>query len=67
MTDSTEMPTLRRLLQQCRRIAVVGVSDHWNRPSHFVAKYLLEHGYTMIPVNPKYRHCLLYTSPSPRD
>jgi len=58
MTDSTEMPTLRRLLQQCRRIAVVGVSDDWNRPSHFVAKYLIEHGYTMIPVNPKYRQVL---------
>lgn len=58
MTDSTEMPTLRRLLQQCRRVAVVGVSDDWNRPSHFVAKYLIEHGYTMIPVNPKYRQVL---------
>jgi predicted CoA-binding protein len=58
MSDSTDMPTLRRLLQQCRRIAVVGVSADWNRPSHFVAKYLIAHGYTMIPVNPKYAQVL---------
>jgi hypothetical protein len=58
MSDSTDVPTLRRLLQQCRRIAVVGVSSEWNRPSHFVAKYLIEHGYTVIPVNPKYREVL---------
>jgi uncharacterized protein len=54
MSDSTDVATLRRLLQQCRRIAVVGVSKDWNRPSHFVAKYLIEHGYTVIPVNPRY-------------
>jgi predicted CoA-binding protein len=58
MTDNTDVATLRRLLQQCRRIAVVGVSNDWNRPSHFVAKYLVEHGYTMIPVNPKYSRVL---------
>jgi predicted CoA-binding protein len=58
MSDSTDVPTLRRLLQECRRIAVVGVSADWNRPSHFVAKYLIEHGYTMIPVNPRYPQVL---------
>ncbi len=45
---------LRRLLQETRTIAVVGVSANWHRPSHFAAKYMLEHGYTMIPVNPAY-------------
>ena len=58
MGDSTDVASLRRLLQSCRRIAVVGVSNDWNRPSHFVAKYLIEHGYTMIPVNPKYPQVL---------
>jgi predicted CoA-binding protein len=43
---------LRRLLQGSRVIAVVGLSPHWNRPSYFAAKYMLEHGYTIIPVNP---------------
>jgi predicted CoA-binding protein len=31
---------------------VVGLSPNWNRPSYFAAKYMLEHGYTVIPVNP---------------
>ncbi len=43
---------LRRVLQVSRVIAVVGLSANWNRPSHFAAKYMLEHGYTIIPVNP---------------
>jgi predicted CoA-binding protein len=56
--DDTDATTLRRVLNSCRRIAVVGVSAEWHRPSYFVAKYLLEHGYTMIPVNPKYGEVL---------
>ncbi|OHC67294.1 MAG: CoA-binding protein [Rhodocyclales bacterium RIFCSPLOWO2_02_FULL_63_24] len=43
---------LRRVLQANRVIAVVGLSPNWNRPSYFAAKYMLEHGYTVIPVNP---------------
>ncbi len=58
MADATDIPTLRRLLHDCRRIAVVGISAEWHRPSYFVGKYLIEHGYTMIPVNPKYREVL---------
>jgi uncharacterized protein len=58
MADSSDIPTLRRLLHNCRRIAVVGISAEWHRPSYFVGKYLLEHGYMMIPVNPKYSEVL---------
>ena len=58
MADDIDVPTLRRILSRCRRIAVVGVSAEWHRPSYFVGKYLLEHGYTMIPVNPKYGEVL---------
>jgi predicted CoA-binding protein len=58
MADSTDIATLRRLLDDSRRIAVVGISAEWHRPSYFVGKYLLEHGYMMIPVNPKYREVL---------
>jgi len=43
---------LRRILTDNRVIAVVGLSANWNRPSYFAAKYMLEHGYTVIPVNP---------------
>jgi len=58
MPDTTDIPTLRRLLHDCRRIAVVGISAEWHRPSYFVGKYLLEHGYAMVPVNPKYAEVL---------
>jgi uncharacterized protein len=58
MADDTDISTLRRILHDCRRIAVVGISAEWHRPSYFVGKYLLEHGYTMVPVNPKYSEVL---------
>ncbi len=58
MADDTDIETLRRILRENRRIAVVGISAEWHRPSYFVGKYLLEHGYTMIPVNPKYAEVL---------
>jgi len=43
---------LSRILAQSRTIAVVGLSANWYRPSYFAAKYLQEHGYRVIPVNP---------------
>ena len=58
MADDTDIPTLRRILHEHRRIAVVGISAEWHRPSYFAAKYMLEHGYTVIPVNPKYESVL---------
>ena len=45
--------TLRRILRECRTIAVVGLSADWNRPSHFAASYLQAKGYRIVPVNPK--------------
>jgi predicted CoA-binding protein len=36
-----------------RNIAVVGISDDPERPSHYVADFLARHGYNIIPVNPK--------------
>ncbi|VVB87302.1 CoA binding domain protein [uncultured archaeon] len=36
-----------------RNIAVVGISDDPERPSHYVAGFLAAHGYNIIPVNPK--------------
>ena len=53
-----DIPGLRRILKTSKVIAVVGLSADWFRPSHFAAKYMLEHGYTVIPVNPRYPEIL---------
>jgi predicted CoA-binding protein len=50
----TDINTLRRILSDYKRVAMVGLSADWSRPSNFAAKYLLEHGFEVIPVNPKY-------------
>jgi predicted CoA-binding protein len=44
----------RRILLTHRTLAVVGLSAQWHRPSYFAAKYMQEHGYRVIPVNPSY-------------
>jgi predicted CoA-binding protein len=49
-----DINTLRRILKENSVIAVVGLSADWYRPSYFAAKYMQEHGYRVIPVNPKY-------------
>jgi len=53
-----EIAKLRRILRECRTVAVVGLSANWYRPSYFAAKYLQEHGYRVIPVNPNYAEVL---------
>lgn len=49
---------IRRILAQTRTLAVVGLSAQWYRPSYFAAKYMQDHGYRVIPVNPNYREVL---------
>ncbi len=49
---------LRRILKTNHTIAVVGLSADWYRPSYFAAKYMQEHGFKIIPVNPKYEEIL---------
>ena len=53
-----DIPTLRRILRSARTLAVVGLSAEWHRPSFFAAKYMQEHGYRIIPVNPRYPEIL---------
>jgi predicted CoA-binding protein len=55
---SDDIATLRRILKSYRTIAVVGLSAQWHRPSHFAAKYLQQHGYRIVPVNPRYEEVL---------
>jgi predicted CoA-binding protein len=44
--------TIKRVLEDCKTIAVVGLSSDPNRPSHGVASYMRRRGYKVIPVNP---------------
>ncbi|HET7292775.1 MAG TPA: CoA-binding protein [Vicinamibacteria bacterium] len=44
---------IRGLLESARRIAIVGLSPKPHRDSNRVARYLLEHGYAVIPVYPR--------------
>ncbi len=44
--------TIQRILAECKTIAVVGLSSNPIRPSHGVSRYLQQHGYRIIPVNP---------------
>ena len=37
---------------------MVGLSAEWHRPSYFAAKYMQQHGYRVIPVNPRYDEVL---------
>ena len=54
----TNIETLRRILGENQIIAIVGLSANWWRPSFFAAKYLQDHGYRIIPVNPNYEEIL---------
>ena len=56
-----DIPGIRSILGQYRRIAIVGLSAKWYRPSYFAAKYLKEHGYDIVPVNPNYDSILEQT------
>jgi predicted CoA-binding protein len=55
---SDDLATLRRILKTCRTVAIVGLSAQWHRPSYFVGKYLQQHGYRIVPVNPRYKEVL---------
>ena len=57
----TDINTLRRIFNNYKRVAMVGLSNDWSRPSNFAGKYLLDHGFEVIPVNPKYERILRQT------
>jgi uncharacterized protein len=55
MNDSGQ---IRTALETASTIAVVGCSPKPERPSHAIARYLMEQGYRVIPVNPGHRTVL---------
>jgi predicted CoA-binding protein len=56
-SPGAETSAVDRMLQ-ARRIAVVGMSDDPDRPSHGIGGYLVAHGYEVIPVNPTHEQVL---------
>jgi predicted CoA-binding protein len=44
--------TIKKIFEDCKTIAVVGLSSNFGRPSHGVAMYMRRMGYHVIPVNP---------------
>jgi len=52
MIISDDPEAIRRVLVGSRTIAVVGCSPKPDRDSYQIAKYLIEKGYDVVPVNP---------------
>jgi predicted CoA-binding protein len=52
MVSVTPAETMPHILNHCRTIAVVGLSDQPHRPSFDVARYMQAQGYRIIPINP---------------
>jgi uncharacterized protein len=50
--DSYSPDYIRAILQGVKTVAMVGASANTVRPSYLVMKYMLDKGYTVIPVNP---------------
>lgn len=68
MIDLPNLNEIQSLLQTARTIAIVGLSPKEVRPSNMVARYLIQSGYTVIPVNPGHNTILgLQCHPSLRD
>lgn len=49
---------IRQALESAETIAVVGCSPNPLRPSNEIARYLVEQGYRVVPVNPGHREVL---------
>ncbi|MBD3168010.1 MAG: CoA-binding protein [candidate division Zixibacteria bacterium] len=58
MFNNPDDNELKQLLKNAKRIAVIGASPKSERASHGIARYLLQQGYEMIPVNPMYDEIL---------
>ena len=52
MVEINNPEVIKRILDECKTIAVVGLSSNPIRPSYGVARYMQQRGYRIIPVNP---------------
>jgi len=50
--EINDTETIRRILDECRTVAVVGLSSDPFRPSNSVSAYMKRQGYRVIAVNP---------------
>ncbi len=55
---ATEADTIRHILQNCRTVAVVGLSPKPHRTSFDVTRYMQAHGWRIIPINPNAQEIL---------
>ena len=53
-----DLSAIRKLLKEVTSIAIVGLSPKEKRPSNMVARYLMDAGYTIYPVNPGQKEIL---------
>lgn len=51
--EINSQPAIEKILDECRTIAVVGLSSNPSRASNGVASYMQARGYKVIPVNPR--------------
>ena len=49
---ATTLTAIRQSLADCKTIAVVGLSPKPHRDSFRVAKYMQDHGFRIVPINP---------------
>jgi uncharacterized protein len=49
---------IRNVLNKCKTIAVIGLSNEKTKPSYRVAAYMQKNGYRIIPINPTVKEVL---------
>lgn len=54
----SEENLIKFILENYKNIATIGFSKDPSKPSHYVPKFLMEHGYNVIPVNPTAKEIL---------
>jgi len=56
--DNPSPDEIKNILERSKKIAIVGLSPKEERDSNRVAKYLMEKGYEIVPVNPGQKEIL---------